>query len=599
MRLIKRTRFGIYLDKMEASFVRSVKSIFSLLLVPFESFNLFKYESLNQNRFTLLSPGIISAFKNCFRWKRGSNSNTTEVKMEEIVVVEKSQPRNKRIAVKNQEAANSVGIEQANEEPPKRSIFSKLRHFIRIVAKSNIFFFIMMIVITVNMGVLAASGSYYVRKIEDEAEILNYVCAIIYNVELVINVAGLGPYHYFENKFQLLDLCCVIILDIDSVYNVTKGQRIAGFTILKCLSLMRLIKRTRFGIYLDKMEASFVRSVKSIFSLLLVLLLVLVIYALLGNRLFNKYTIPLHERVGSFKNTKDSMLLVFVLLTGEGWPNIMSGIVKAYGQDHKKGSILVPLTYFISFILFANFILLNIFLGIMIDNLTAEAGVTFAGKHKSSDQVVNEKPLNEDTRKQVCKNMYQTPLNVIVEADENETEKSSMQQDGKKIIAKGRRQNKKATDLEANKASKTKPKTNNINKNSNVNKAKTARSQRVSTRRTRAFNTPSGKQRRLSGVEMSMSMRPEFIEKGPQHKSLFIFGPKNPVRVICHKLATNKWFQYVCLVSIIISTVILAFEDPLNRDLKLAKALLYCDYLFTGKTYFKAHGVALFYAYNI
>ena len=535
---------------------------------------------------------MISAIKNCFARKKESNSNTTEVKIEDIVVVENPKVRDRQITGKNKEAGSSDGFEQTNEQPPKSNIFSRIKHFIRLVAKSDAYFFVMMTVITVNMGVLAASGTSYARKLDSQVEVLNYVCALIYNVEVIINVTGLGIYHYFEDKFQLLDLWSVIILDIDCLYNIIAGQSSVGFTILKCLSLMRLIKRTRFGVYLDKMEASFVRSVKSIFSLLLVLLLVLVIYALLGNRLFKKYTVPIHERVGSFKTTKDSMLLVFVLLTGEGWPNIMSRMAKAYKDDNISGTIIVPLVYFLSFIIFANFILLNIFLGIMIDNLTAAAGVTFAGAHKSSDQSVNGKSLSEDTRKQVCRNMYHTPLNIIVEADENENGKSGVQQDSKKITDKGKKQNKNKMDFEADKARKTKPKTNNINKNSNVNKTKIARSPRVAKQTERKVTTRYGKGRRVSGVERSMSIKPQIIEQGPQHKSLFIFGPKNPVRVICYKLATNKWFHYLCLASIVVSTIILALEDPLNRDVKLAKTVLYSDYLFTGKTYSEAHSIA-------
>eukprot|EP00112_Aurelia_sp_Birch-Aquarium-sp1_P025044 Seg815.2 transcript_id=Seg815.2/GoldUCD/mRNA.D3Y31 product="Voltage-dependent L-type calcium channel subunit alpha-1S" protein_id=Seg815.2/GoldUCD/D3Y31 len=531
----------------------------------------------------------MSTFKNCFAKKKETKLNMSEVKMEDIVVVAKSKIHKKKFDVDNQKAGSSIECEQHNEEPPKRTIGSRLKNFLAIVANSDIFFFVVMGVIIVNMGCLAASGTYYLSIYDDQAEMLNFACAGIYNIELAINVAGLGLYHYFENKFQFIDLCSVIILNTDLAYNVAIGQNSSGLTALKCLSLMRLIKRTRLGSYLDKMETSFVRSVKSIFSLLLVLLLVLVIYALLGNHLFKKYPTPLDQRVGSFKTAKDSMLLVFVLLTGEGWPNIMSSVVKAYGQDHKKGTILVPLAYFLSFILFANFILLNIFLGIMIDNLTAEAGVTFAGKNKPKKRPILETSLNKNTRKQECKEMYQTPLNIIVEtdesatSDENETNKSRGRQDSKKIAGKGRQQNKKTIDSEADRAGKRRNTGTNASRNKSSNKnlknGKTARSLQIPKQRDEML---AGRRRRLSGVERSMSIRPEFIEKGPQHKSLFIFGPNNPVRAICYKIATNKWFQYICLGSIIISTIILALEDPLNRNTTLAKTVLYSDYLFTG-----------------
>ena len=47
-------------------------------------------------------------------------------------------------------------------------------------------------------------------------------------------------------------------------------------------------------------------------------------------------------------------------------------------------------------------------------------------------------------------------------------------------------------------------------------------------------------------------------------KSLFCLGPENAFRVMCHKLAENKWFTSIILILIILSTITLAFETPLD-----------------------------------
>lgn len=47
-------------------------------------------------------------------------------------------------------------------------------------------------------------------------------------------------------------------------------------------------------------------------------------------------------------------------------------------------------------------------------------------------------------------------------------------------------------------------------------------------------------------------------------KSLFCLGPENAFRVMCHKLVENKWFANIILVLIILSTITLALETPLD-----------------------------------
>ena len=47
-------------------------------------------------------------------------------------------------------------------------------------------------------------------------------------------------------------------------------------------------------------------------------------------------------------------------------------------------------------------------------------------------------------------------------------------------------------------------------------------------------------------------------------KSLFCLGPENPFRLLCYKIAENKYFVNGILVLIIISTVTLAMETPLD-----------------------------------
>ena len=49
-----------------------------------------------------------------------------------------------------------------------------------------------------------------------------------------------------------------------------------------------------------------------------------------------------------------------------------------------------------------------------------------------------------------------------------------------------------------------------------------------------------------------------------QGNALFCLKPQNALRVMCYKLVESKWFKNTILVLIIISTITLALETPLD-----------------------------------
>jgi hypothetical protein len=65
-------------------------------------------------------------------------------------------------------------------------------------------------------------------------------------------------------------------------------------------------------------------------------------------------------------------------------------------------------------------------------------------------------------------------------------------------------------------------------------------------------------------------------------KSLYIFSHKNPVRVILKKLVKWKYFDWVVLAIIIISSILLAIDNPLNDpEGDLAITIGYLDLIIT------------------
>ena len=64
--------------------------------------------------------------------------------------------------------------------------------------------------------------------------------------------------------------------------------------------------------------------------------------------------------------------------------------------------------------------------------------------------------------------------------------------------------------------------------------------------------------------------------------SLNCFSETNPFRVICHVITSHKRFDNLILLLIVVSTLALAFENPLSDpDSTMLKILKQLDFYFT------------------
>ncbi|XP_029108659.1 voltage-dependent N-type calcium channel subunit alpha-1B-like [Scleropages formosus] len=71
-------------------------------------------------------------------------------------------------------------------------------------------------------------------------------------------------------------------------------------------------------------------------------------------------------------------------------------------------------------------------------------------------------------------------------------------------------------------------------------------------------------------------------QKALPYSSMFVFGPNNPVRRLCHYIVTLRYFEMCILIVITMSSIALAAEDPVQANAPRNNVLKYLDYVFTG-----------------
>merc|ERR1712142_185539 len=97
-------------------------------------------------------------------------------------------------------------------------------------------------------------------------------------------------------------------------------------------------------------------------------MLFIFIFALLGMQIFGgKFET---ESRSTFNGFYQSTFTVFQILTGEDWNVVMYDGIQAYGEIKSLGAVAA--LYFIILFVTGNFILLNVFLAIAVDNLSTD-----------------------------------------------------------------------------------------------------------------------------------------------------------------------------------------------------------------------------------
>uniref|UniRef100_A0A8C4YCT9 Voltage-dependent L-type calcium channel subunit alpha n=1 Tax=Gopherus evgoodei TaxID=1825980 RepID=A0A8C4YCT9_9SAUR len=416
----------------------------------------------------------------------------------------------------------------------------------REVVKSKFFYWLVILLISLNTLSIASEHHWqpeWLTRVQGDA---NRVLLALFAAEMLLKMYALGLRQYFMSLFNRFDcfVVCVGILEIILVeINVMSPL---GISVLRCIRLLRIFKITRYWTSLSNLVASLLNSVRSIASLLLLLFLFIIIFSLLGMQLFGgKYDFEdMEVRRSTFDNFPQALISVFQILTGEDWNSIMYNGIMAYGGPSFPG-VLVCI-YFIILFVCGNYILLNVFLAIAVDNLAEAESLTSAQKAKA-----------EEKKRRKMSRSY--------------PEKS---EEEKLLLAKKLEQKAKAEGIPTT----AKLKVDEFE--SNVNEIKDPYP---------SADFPGDDEEDEPEIPLSPRPRPlaelQLKEKAvpmPEASAFFIFSPTNRIRVLCHRIVNATWFTNFILLFILLSSVSLAAEDPIRPESFRNQVLGYFDMGFTS-----------------
>uniref|UniRef100_A0AAY4EXT0 Voltage-dependent L-type calcium channel subunit alpha n=1 Tax=Denticeps clupeoides TaxID=299321 RepID=A0AAY4EXT0_9TELE len=262
----------------------------------------------------------------------------------------------------------------------------------RAAVKSNVFYWLVIFLVFLNTLTIASEHHKQPDWLTEVQDIANKVLLALFTGEMLLKMYSLGLQAYFVSLFNRFDSFVVCGGILETILVETKIMSPLGISVLRCVRLLRIFKITRYWNSLSNLVASLLNSVRSIASLLLLLFLFIIIFSLLGMQLFGgKFNFD-ETRRSTFDNFPQSLLTVFQILTGEDWNSVMYDGIMAYGGPSFPGMLVC--IYFIILFICGNYILLNVFLAIAVDNLADAESLTSAQKEEEEEK--ERKKLEDD-----------------------------------------------------------------------------------------------------------------------------------------------------------------------------------------------------------
>ena len=185
------------------------------------------------------------------------------------------------------------------------------------------------------------------REYGDLLHLLNNLCLAFFGVELVLRISSYRrPWRFFLEGWNVFDFIVIGIAFIPGISNSS--------TIFRLARLARIVRVVHLLPDVRILITGVIRSLPPLGSMAILTTLILFVYGMVGWQLFGE-ELPNH-----WGNIGEAMLTLFVMLTLENFPVYMD-----------QGMAIHPWSwvFFVSFILIAAFVVINVFIGIVLNSM--------------------------------------------------------------------------------------------------------------------------------------------------------------------------------------------------------------------------------------
>ena len=369
--------------------------------------------------------------------------------------------------------------------------------------------------IIINFILLLIEHYPQVGWLTEMLNVTDYILNSIFTVEIIMKWIGLGFYLWGQDGMNIFDFIVVL----GSWIEIAAA---GDFTVMRALRTVRLFRLLALWPLFDKILKTAAIGIRGSLWFMILFFLYLYIFAIIGMQVFGgKMFFTDGYPRWNFDNLWNAFLAVFLVLSGESWPFVMMDGIRAIGWG---GAV-----YFVVFFAFGDWVVLNLFLAILLDAFEQEEQDEEDEAQRLEQERMDEDYIPMDDMERAARDAKQLK-------DEGETLNPHLGKEGK--------------DFEARAAIAEE-------------EAKIKRRSRLMesvVRRLSDAPEPIRPQKEPSTIlEHSEHQKQKSI---PKYDSCYIIPPTNTVRRAMYNLVEHPAFEGFILVSILVSCIMLALENP-------------------------------------
>ncbi len=218
----------------------------------------------------------------------------------------------------------------------------------RLVEARAFEYFIIAVIIANGVLIGIATSPALDRQFGNWIHLGHQAALAVFIVEAMFKMFASSPRiaGYFRDGWNVFDFLVIVFALVPATGQFAMIARLAR--LLRVLRLISAIKDLRLIV------AALVRSIPSVGHVIMLMSIIVYIYAIIGYHLFHEHD------PDNWRNLGVSLLTLFNIITLEGWTDIMYTAMESY-----------PLAwvYFVSFVVVGTFVVINLFIAIIINNL--------------------------------------------------------------------------------------------------------------------------------------------------------------------------------------------------------------------------------------
>ena len=273
--------------------------------------------------------------------------------------------------------------------------FDHLKKKIRTIVTADWYQWAMLGIIMLNTTLLAIDHYPMAKTMDQALDDWGIPFTVIFTIEVFIKLWSMGYHDWKSGSFNQFD-AVVVFLDwfgalLLAISGGSGGQNsaLSSITVLRTLRLLRVFKLVDFWEEFRKSIQTVMRSIEDVLNFTVVLILIIFVAALLGMGIFGgRYKENGFEEVprGNFNSLAWALITVFQVITGENWNEVM--------LTHMKIDAGLSVIFFVLLYSFGQFILLNIFLVILLENESNNESPTHDVSESEQSGMIDESDEN-------------------------------------------------------------------------------------------------------------------------------------------------------------------------------------------------------------